>query len=80
MDRTGLTTEDHVEIWRRYRTGESMRSISRALRPSLDQIEDPDRFEGNAVSSRRGARTRFSRTSSRSRRRISRSPIRYSRR
>ena len=38
MDRTGLTTEDHVEIWRRYRTGESMRSISRALRPSLDQI------------------------------------------
>ncbi len=38
MDRTGLTTEEHVEIWRRYRTGESMRSISRALRPSLDQI------------------------------------------
>jgi len=38
MGQTGLTTEEHVEIWRRYRTGESMRSISRALRPSLDQI------------------------------------------
>ena len=26
MGQTGLTTEEHVEIWRRYRTGESMRS------------------------------------------------------
>ena len=38
MERTGITTEEQAEIWRRYRTGESMRSISRALRPSLDQI------------------------------------------
>ena len=38
MIRTGLTDEEQGEVWRRYRTGESMRSISRALRPSLDQI------------------------------------------
>jgi len=38
MRRTGLTDEERGEVWRRYRTGESMRSISRGLRPSLDQI------------------------------------------
>ena len=38
MVRSGLTTQEQAEIWRRYRTGESLRSISRGLRPSLDQI------------------------------------------
>ena len=38
MEWSALTPEEHAEVWRRYRTGESMRSISRALRPSLDQV------------------------------------------
>lgn len=38
MVRTGLTPEEQAEIWRRYRTGQSLRSIRRTLRPSLDQV------------------------------------------
>ncbi len=38
MVRTGVTPEEQAEIWRRYRAGQSLRSISRTLRPSLDQV------------------------------------------
>ncbi len=38
MVRTGLTAEEQAEIWRRYRTGQSLRSISRTLGRSLEAL------------------------------------------
>ena len=38
MVRTALTAEEQAEIWRRYRTGQSLRSISRTPGPSLDVV------------------------------------------
>ena len=35
MRRTGVTPAEQAEIWRRYRTGELLLSISRTLGPSL---------------------------------------------
>ena len=49
MIRTVLTDEEQGEVWRRYRTGESMRSISRALRPSLDQIRRVNHATGGRM-------------------------------
>jgi IS30 family transposase len=38
MIRSGLRPEEQAEVWRRYRTGESMRSISRTLDRSLKAV------------------------------------------
>ena len=38
MIKSGLRPEEQAEVWRRYRTGESMRSISRTLDRSLKAV------------------------------------------
>src|SRR5258708_6190028 len=38
MVRSALTMQEKVEIWRRYRAGNSLRSISRGLGRSMDAL------------------------------------------
>src|SRR5215207_9169521 len=38
MVRSALTLQEKAEIWRRYRAGESLRSISRALGRSMEAL------------------------------------------